>query len=235
MAKVNVYLPDELEREVREAGLAISPLCQTALREALDRLAALRSRHVGRADLAAHGGRGRFTPRLRAVLEAAETEAAGRGRQVGALDLLGAVLDHGENLGARVLAAAGVELPGPGFRRSGRGGPAKGRGELSTEARDVLARAFSLALELRHDHVGTEHVVLALAGEEGPAGAMFGALGLDERALRRHVERLIENPWSVTAPADGTAPADHPTLDRLEEEVHRLAAEIARLRGGATR
>ena len=36
MGKVNVYLPDELEAAVREAGLSISPICQAALREALD-------------------------------------------------------------------------------------------------------------------------------------------------------------------------------------------------------
>ena len=236
MAKVNVYLPDELEREVRDAGLAISPLCQVALREALDRLAALRSGRADRVGLGAHTGRGRFTPRLRAVLEAAEEEAAARGRQVGPLDLLGAILDHGENLGARVMQAAGVELPAAGFRRSARRGAAKkGQGELSTEAREVLARAFSIALDLRHDHLGTEHVVLALATDEGPAGGMYAALGLDERTLRRHVERLIENPWAQVASTSGVgAGADGPTLDRLEEEVQRLAAEITRLRGGAT-
>ena len=39
MGKVNVYLPDDLEHEVRSAGLALSPICQVALRSALDRLA----------------------------------------------------------------------------------------------------------------------------------------------------------------------------------------------------
>jgi post-segregation antitoxin (ccd killing protein) len=35
MARVNVYLPDELAREAKEAGLNISGLTQEALRSAL--------------------------------------------------------------------------------------------------------------------------------------------------------------------------------------------------------
>jgi hypothetical protein len=38
MAKVNVYLSDELEAEAREAGIKISPLCQAAVRDELIRL-----------------------------------------------------------------------------------------------------------------------------------------------------------------------------------------------------
>lgn len=228
MAKVNVYLPDDLEQEVRAAGLAISPVCQAALRETVDRLRALRSSTVDRRQLAAHGGRGRFTARLAAVLAAAEEEAAGRARQVTPLDLLGAIVDHGENLGARVLAAAGVSLPAPGFRRRGTAAT-KGHGELAAETRAVLAAAFSLALDLRHDHVGTEHVVLAIAAANGPAADLFAALGLDERTLRRHVERLIDNPWSAAA-AEAPGPPDPALWDRLEAEVQRLAAEIDRLK-----
>jgi ATP-dependent Clp protease ATP-binding subunit ClpC len=230
VAKVNVYLPDDLEAEVRAAGLSVSPLCQAALREAVDRLAALRSPTVDRSALAAHAGRGRFTPRLAAVLAAAEDVAAARSRQVTPLDLLGAIVDHGENLGARVLAAAGVELPAPGFRRGAKAAR-RGKGDLAPETRAALAAAFATALDLRHDHVGTEHVVLALAAGDGPAAAVFAALGLDERILRRHVERLIDNPWSSPAPAESDAAGPDPALwARLEAEVQRLAGEIDRLR-----
>ena len=67
MGKVNVYLPDDLERSVRDAGLSASPICQTALRAALDRFGALRNE-----------GRGSFTPRLDEVLDrkACATHAA---------------------------------------------------------------------------------------------------------------------------------------------------------------
>jgi ATP-dependent Clp protease ATP-binding subunit ClpC len=215
MAKVNVYLPDDLEQAVREAGLPISSVCQAALRDALGRAAALRTT-----------GRGHFTPRLDEVLAAASEEAASRGRQVGALDLLGAVLDHGENLGARALAAAGIELPEPGFLRRGRATGRKGAGELSPEARAALADAYAVALELGHDYVGTEHLVVALAAGEGPAGRTLAALGADPATLRRQVLRLIANPWAAAE-----ATPREPTLERLDAEVRRLASEIDRLRG----
>jgi hypothetical protein len=190
MAKVNVYLPDDLEREVRDAGLPMSPVCQAALRESLDRLAALRSRTVGLDRLVAHTGRGRFTSRLADILTAAAEDAEERNRQVTPHDLLGAILDHGDNLGAAALEAAGLDLPTPGFLRRGRSA-AKGTGELSAEVRAALALAFTIALELRHEHLGAEHVVIALATEPSPTAPMFAALGLDPRTLRTHVERLL--------------------------------------------
>ncbi|MEJ7787362.1 MAG: type II toxin-antitoxin system CcdA family antitoxin, partial [Solirubrobacteraceae bacterium] len=41
--KVNVYLPDEMAAKVREAQLSLSPVCQRAIREELDRLQAQRA------------------------------------------------------------------------------------------------------------------------------------------------------------------------------------------------
>jgi hypothetical protein len=38
MARVNVYLPDDLALEVREADLAVSTICQKALREELSKM-----------------------------------------------------------------------------------------------------------------------------------------------------------------------------------------------------
>jgi ATP-dependent Clp protease ATP-binding subunit ClpC len=190
MAKVNVYLPDDLEREVRESGLPMSPVCQAALRESVDRLAALRSRAIPLERLVEHRGRGRFTSRFAAILADAASDAAGRGRQVTPYDLLGAILHHGDNVGAEVLAAAGVDLPPAGFRGASPS-RAKGTGELSAEAREALAAAFLVALELRHEHVGAEHLVVALASEGAPTRPLFAALGRDARTLRGHVERAI--------------------------------------------
>ena len=56
---------------------------------------------------------------------------------------------------------------------------------------------------------------------------MFEALGIEPRALRRQVDRLIANPWTTR-----TAPpvADLPTIERLDAAVKELSAEVQRLR-----
>lgn len=210
MGKVNVYLPDELERAVRDADLAMSPICQTALRDAVERITALRER-----------GEGTFTPRLAAILDDARTEAAEAGRQVTAHHLFGAIVKHRENLGARAIESFGIELPSPKAPRA-----AKGDGELSGDAREVLASAYRISRELRHEHLGTEHVVLALAEPGSPIAHLFEALGIEPRALRQQVERLIANPWTT---ARGET-ADLVTLERLDAMVQQLTAEVGRLK-----
>ena len=213
MSKINVYLPDDLEAEVREAELPVSAICQRALRDALDGLVAAR---------AGEPVRGRFTGHLTAIVEDAKERMAAHGRQVTATELFGAIVTHGENLGARALALLGVELPAPSAPRAGRGD-----GELAADAREVLAGASRVALEMRHDHVGTEHVMLALAGPESPLHDLLGALGVTPSNLRRQIERLLADPWTT----ESVAPeVDTALLDRLETEVQRLAAELGRLR-----
>jgi ATP-dependent Clp protease ATP-binding subunit ClpC len=214
MGKVNVYLPDDLEREVREAGLSVSAICQTALRTALDRIAGAR---LGDAERAA------FTPRLAAILDDAGRRMAADGKPVSALEVLCSIIKHGENLGARALTMLGVELPEKRSVRGGRGSA----GGLAEDARALLGDAARVALDMRHNYVGTEHVVIACADDDSMRD-MFGALGIEQPTIRRQVERLLANPW--TSESEPTAvPAE--LLDRLESEVQRLADELGRLKG----
>jgi hypothetical protein len=148
----------------------------------------------------------------------------------GPVELLGAVVLHGENLGARVLRDLGVELPRPsGRRRAPR--PAKG---FTDEAREVLAAAVRTAMELRHEAVGTEHLVLALATQTETAD-LFAALGIDDRAIRARIERLVANPWRTDPEGDAqpvTGPSATDRFDRFEAELQRMSEELRRLRGG---
>jgi post-segregation antitoxin (ccd killing protein) len=233
MPKINVYLPDDLERDVRAAGLSVSPICQAALREAVDRLSAIRGSGADQTptpNLAAHVGRGRFTPRLAAILANVEAGCAERHRKVTNLDLLGAMIEHRDNIGARALAALGVDQPPP--RSMVRARAPQGSGELAPDAREALGLAFKIALEMRHSHVGTEHVVIALATDDSPTRGILESFGVDAARLRQQIGAMLANPRTTERAHVGDSLR---TLGRIETELHRLAAEFDQLRGTLAR
>src|SRR5262249_28372846 len=60
------------------------------------------------------------------------------------------------------------------------------------EAREVVGLAQQEARGLAHDHIGTEHLLLAVAAKPSlPAAAALAALGADEARLRTEVERTF--------------------------------------------
>ncbi|MGW1173129.1 Clp protease N-terminal domain-containing protein [Kitasatospora sp. NPDC002543] len=65
--------------------------------------------------------------------------------------------------------------------------------ERFTEAaRQVVVAAQQEARELRHRHVGTEHLLLAIVGTPGdPAAAVLVEAGLDQEEVRRAVRRAL--------------------------------------------
>jgi ATP-dependent Clp protease ATP-binding subunit ClpC len=217
MGKVNVYLPDDLEQEVRDAALSVSAICQKALRDALDQLAGVR---------AGDATRGRLTPRLAAIIEQAKAERAAMGRKLSGDDLLCFIMKHGENLGARALAMLGVDLPDPALQPASKA--VKGKGEMDEAAQDLLVDAYRVAVDMRHEHVGTEHVAIAVAEHDGVHGQLLAALGVTPRNLRAQIEKLLANPWT----SEREAPEENPELlARIEGELQRLAAEVDRIKG----
>jgi ATP-dependent Clp protease ATP-binding subunit ClpA len=188
------------------------------LRAAVDRVERVRVADDAAAAMAP------ITPRLAEVLAAVPASPTRGDGLAEPLELLGALILHGENLAARVLRELGVELPQPaGRRRAPR--PARG---LAPESREVLAQAVRLALELRQDRVGTEHVVLALAGAPG-VDSLLGALGVDERDIRARLER---HRTGDEVPARSAPVAAPELLDRIQAELARLGEEVRRLQGG---
>lgn len=211
---MNVYLPDDLEHLVRETGVPVSAVCQAALRAAVDAVATIRSGRGADEALAA-----KYTPRLAEILATGPSTA---------LELLGAIVLHGENLGARVLADLGVELPAP---RRGRATKVR---TTSAEVRETLAAAYRVALELHHDYLGAEHVVIALARDDSPIVELFHALGIDERLARSRVIHLLSNPMLAGAAPAADPPGPSPEiLDRFEAELRRMSEELAALRSSA--
>ena len=195
---------------MKASGIGVSAVCQDALRTAVDRIAGAR---------AADAGRGGFTPRLAAIVE----KRRHQDRPVEAYDLVCGIVKHGENLGAKLLTSFGVELPEPDPTPQ-----PGGAGELTDGARHLLEAAARLAIELKHEHVGTEHVVIAAAEGADPLHTdMYKVLGVTPRLLREQLERFLANPWTTRTVEPEV---DQAFIDKVEAELHRLADEVRELK-----
>jgi hypothetical protein len=91
-------------------------------------------------------------------------------------------------------------------------------------ARVVVARALGEARSFGHRYLGTEHLLLALSAEPGLAGTALGELGIDERAVRRAIERIIGRGRS----GDGTlgiTPRTKRVFETAVKEAKRLGSQ----------
>ncbi len=143
--------------------------------------------------------RGYFTDRTRRALQLAREEAVRLGHEyVGSEHiLLGlirerngvacAVLRNLLSMGLDELRAVVESAAGTGERRSA--GPDL---PYTSGAKRVLERAMQEAHDLKHDFVGTEHLLLGLLGDErGVASRVLGELGLTLLNARGEVRRLL--------------------------------------------
>ena len=111
MAKINVYLPDDLADAVKDAGVPVSAICQRALEQAVRRISAIRETALSALDIADHAGRfSHFTGRARTVVQlAAEQARAAGAAEIGTRHLLGGILAEGGNLALQVLPAMEID------------------------------------------------------------------------------------------------------------------------------
>jgi ATP-dependent Clp protease ATP-binding subunit ClpC len=96
---------------------------------------------------------------------------------------------------------------------------------LTDRARRVVVRAHEEAARLNHDHVGTEHVLLALTHESvGGVGAKaLESLGIDLKAVRQRVEEIVGR--------GEQAPPGHIPFTPQAKKVLELAGKEARALG----
>jgi len=167
---------------------------------------AAQKRFVPRAEATAldpEQGFGRFTPRARGAVVAAQNAAHEAGNSeitpdhllLGVLSdpaALATVLLNLQKVDAKALRAA-VTLPP--------GGPEPP--ELipfSGPARKVLELTFREALRLGHNYIGTEHVLLALLELEGDAGPLHAA-GVDKERAEADLIAALESLTSGKNPS----------------------------------
>ena len=96
-------------------------------------------------------------------------------------------------------------------------------GRWSDEAGLVLKGAADEARALRHQHVGTEHLLLALVAGGGLGAEALRRLGVDHQAVTGHVEDLI----GLGAAKDS---AHRPFTPRTKKIIELAARESIRLK-----
>jgi hypothetical protein len=173
----------------------------------------------------------RFTDRARNVLKFAQQEARRLDHQhIGTEHVLLGLLDEPEGIGARALVARGLSLEAVRAdveRIVGRGdGAPTGHIPFTPKAKKILELSLREALQLGHNYIGTEHIVLGLIREgEGLAAKILVESGADLPQLRHEVLRLLSAVPAPSPPKERLL-AD---IDALYEEIVRLAKEVARL------
>jgi ATP-dependent Clp protease ATP-binding subunit ClpA len=162
-----------------------------------------------------------FTERVRKVLVGAREEAARLHHDyVGTEHILLGLIREGGGVAARVLKSLSVDLhemqqtiedtvkKGKAAETTGPDLPYTSRGKR------VLELAMREAMELRHDSVGTEHLLLGLLREEkGIAAQVLTDAGLTLEAARSEIVRLspprpsTEGEWPLGGASPTTEPA----------------------------
>jgi ATP-dependent Clp protease ATP-binding subunit ClpC len=141
----------------------------------------------------------RFTDQARRVLALAQEEARMRNcNRVGTEHILLGLIHERDGLAAEALESLGItaetvrqqveQITGQHPEPSG------GYAEYTLRAKKALDLARREALQLGHNHIGTEHILLSLIREgEGPAAQVLLELGADLSRVREQVLLLLSD------------------------------------------
>ena len=94
--------------------------------------------------------------------------------------------------------------------------------QLDDDARAVLARAGDEASSLRHNYIGTEHLVLALLRAEDAISAVLTRSGVSAGGVRAEIERIV-------GPGRSTGDGDLPLTPRAATAIDLARREAERL------
>ena len=171
----------------------------------------------------------RFTDRARRVVVLAQAEARDLDHNyVGTEHILLGLLREGEGVAARALSSLGISLDAVRHRVEeiiGRGQQPAASGHIpfTPRAKKVMELSLREALQLGHDYIGTEHILLGLIREgDGVAAQVLIRLGADLNRVRHQVIALLyqsKEPRLARRPAEEGAPLPEvqARLDAVED------------------
>jgi ATP-dependent Clp protease ATP-binding subunit ClpC len=143
----------------------------------------------------------RFTERAKQVVVLAQEEArALKHNYIGTEHILLGLLREEEGLAARVLESLDVtveEVRAQVARIIGPGDEPIVSGQIpfTPRAKKVLELSLREALSLKHNYIGTEHILLGLVREnEGVAARILLDFGADAEKIRNEIMRVLSGP-----------------------------------------
>jgi ATP-dependent Clp protease ATP-binding subunit ClpC len=175
----------------------------------------------------------RFTDRARRVVVLAQEEARMLNHNyIGTEHILLGLIHEGEGVAAKAMESLGISLEA--VRQQveeiiGQGQQApSGHIPFTPRAKKVLELSLREALQLGHNYIGTEHILLGLIREgEGVAAQVLVKLGADLNRVRQQVIQLL-NGYQSKEPAGGTAQEGAPSTSLVLDQFGRNLTQGAR-------
>jgi hypothetical protein len=185
----------------------------------------------------------RFNTRARRTVVLAQEEARMLAHNyIGTEHILLGLIHEGEGVAAKTLESLGISLDA--VRRQveeiiGRGQQApSGHIPFTPRSKKVLTLSLQEALQLGHNYVGTEHILLGLIHEgAGVAAQILPRMGADPDGIRQQVMDLLSRygrsepnltwtlPWNAAQPPRTPEDLEHVTAvqkDILHQIIHNL-------------
>ncbi|MFE3546511.1 ATP-dependent Clp protease ATP-binding subunit [Nocardia sp. NPDC059177] len=179
----------------------------------------------------------RFTDRARRVVVLAQEEARMLNHNyIGTEHILLGLIHEGEGVAAKSLESLGISLEGVRSQVEeiiGQGQQApSGHIPFTPRAKKVLELSLREALQLGHNYIGTEHILLGLIREgEGVAAQVLVKLGADLNRVRQQVIQLLSG-YQGKEPVEGSSsrgeagtPSTSLVLDQFGRNLTQAALE----------
>jgi ATP-dependent Clp protease ATP-binding subunit ClpC len=183
----------------------------------------------------------RFTDRARRVVVLAQEEARLLNHNyIGTEHILLGLIHEGEGVAAKALESLGISLEAVRSQVEeiiGQGGSSpSGHIPFTPRAKKVLELSLREALQLGHNYIGTEHILLGLIREgEGVAAQVLVKLGADLSRVRQQVIQLLsgysgpggqqEKAGATTGGSGEQTPSGSLVLDQFGRNLTQQARE----------
>jgi ATP-dependent Clp protease ATP-binding subunit ClpC len=178
----------------------------------------------------------RFTDRARRVVVLAQEEARLLNHSyIGTEHILLGLIHEGEGVAAKALESLSISLEAVRNQVEeiiGQGGSSpSGHIPFTPRAKKVLELSLREALQLGHNYIGTEHILLGLIREgEGVAAQVLVKLGADLSRVRQQVIQLLSG---YQGPAGGAGQGSGSSSGRGSSEQSGTGASGAKGGGGS--